>query len=271
MGKIIAFANQKGGVGKTTTCVNVSAFLAQMGKKVLLVDVDPQGNATTGLGISKEKDGKSIYNAIVGEIPAQDVIVATEISGLSVLPANIDLAGVEVEMVYMKDRERVLKTIFDEIKSNYDFITIDCPPSLGLLTINALTASDSVLIPVQCEFYSMEGITQLMNTVRLVKKHLNPELDVEGVVLTMRDGRSNLGNQVASEIKQHFETTLFNTVIPRNVRLAEAPSHGLPICEYDKNSTGGQAYLNLAEELLKRNNVSYNKITYNKQKKKGVR
>lgn len=269
MAKIVAFANQKGGVGKTTSCVNMAEFLALMGKKVLLIDMDPQGNATTALGHTKEKGGKSIYNAIVGSAAIFDVVFETNTKGLSLVPSSIDLAGVEVEMVYMQNRETVLKTLFEQLKSKFDYILVDCPPSLGLLTINALTASNSVLIPLHCEFFALEGLTQLMNTIRLVKKHLNPELAIEGVVLTMRDKRSNLGNQVADEIRNYFNESLFETAIPRNVRLAEAPSHGEAIFSYDKSCSGATAYQQLTEEFLKRNNDSYKKIT--KQKKtKGV-
>lgn len=266
--KIVAFANQKGGVGKTTTCVNVSSYLALMGKKVLLIDLDPQGNATTGLGLTKESNKNSVYNVIVGELPAAECVQRTTVNGLDILPSSLDLAGVEVEMVYMSDREKILKKIFDELRNSYDYIMIDCPPSLGLLTINALTASDSIFIPIQCEFYALEGLSQLMNTVRLVKKHLNKELSIEGVVLTMKDGRSNLGNQVAEEITKYFDALLYKTSIPRNIRLAEAPSHGTPICTYDRSCSGAKAYEQLAIEFLKRNKDSYKHITTNKSKKR---
>ncbi len=262
MGKIIAFTNQKGGVGKTTTCVNMSAYMALMGKKVLLVDVDPQGNATSGLGQDKNTDGKSIYDVISGSVEPAEAVRQTSINGLDILPANIDLAGVEVELVYMKERENVLKKALSKLKNSYDYITIDCPPSLALLTVNALTAADGVIIPIQCEFFALEGLSQLMNTIRLVKKTmLNPKLSVEGVVLTMRDSRSNLGRQVAEEIGKFFGSSVFNTTIPRNVRLAEAPSFGMPIYLYDKTCQGSLAYLKLTEEYFDKNNIEYKKIT----------
>lgn len=262
MGKIIAFANQKGGVGKTTTCINVSASMALMGKKVLLIDIDPQGNATSGVGIKKEKDMKSIYNLISGDSTLEQVLQKTSIENLDILPANIDLAGVEVEMVYMENREKIMKNILDSVKDSYDFITIDCPPSLGLLTINALTGSDSVLIPIQCEFFALEGLSQLMNTIRLVKKsNLNPNIAIEGVLLTMKDNRSSLGQQVTAEIKKYFDNYVFETFIPRNIRLAEAPSHGLAVYQYDKKCVGAKAYIQLAEEILTRNKVKYTPLS----------
>lgn len=264
MSKVIAFTNQKGGVGKTTSCVNISTFLALMGKKVLMIDIDPQGNATSGIGIRKSSKMLSIYNVITGEISIEKAIESTIVPNLDVLPASIDLAGVEVEMVYMESREKVLHEILKKARNSYDYITIDCPPSLGLLTVNALTSADSVLIPIQCEFFALEGLSQLMNTVRLVKKRLNPRLSIEGVLLTMRDSRSNLGQQVADEILKYFAKTVFNTSIPRNIRLAEAPSHGLPIYLYDKNCAGSKAYLKLTQELLDRNNDTYKNITIKK-------
>ena len=260
MCRIISFANQKGGVGKTTTCVNMASFMALMGKKVLLVDLDPQGNATSNLGIEKSKKVNSIYQVMSELSSSQDAIYETPVENLSIIPSNIDLAGVEVELVYMKSREFVLKKIFDEIKNNYDYITIDCPPSLGLLTINAFTASDAVIIPIQCEFFALEGLSQLMNTVRLVKKKLNPNIAVDGVVLTMRDTRSNLGKQVASEINNFFGTSVFSAQIPRNVRLAESPSYGLPVYLYDKTCVGSKAYKQLTEEYFTKNGVKYNEI-----------
>ena len=253
MGKIIAFANQKGGVGKTTTCVNLSAYLATMGKKVLLVDLDPQGNATSAVGIPKETNTKSVYNIITGENYVEEVILKTSVKGLDILPSEIGLAGAEIELVSMDNREKILKGILNRLKSIYDYICIDCAPSLGLLTVNALTACNSVLIPIQCHFFALEGLTQLMNTIKLVKKHLNPEIDVEGVVLTMKDNRSNLVNEVSEEIRKFFGSKVFNTVIPSNIRLAEAPSYGEPICKYDPKSKGGIAYRELAVEFLKRN------------------
>ena len=265
MGRIIAFTNQKGGVGKTTSCVNMSTYMALMGKKVLIIDIDPQGNATSGLGLQKTKDVKSIYDVISGNVDIVEAIQKTEIDGLDIIPANIDLAGVEVELVYMKERENVIKKALSKVLNSYDYITIDCPPSLGLLTVNALTASDGVIIPIQCEFFALEGLSQLMNTIRLVKKTgLNPTLTVEGVVLTMRDNRSNFGRQVAEEIGKFFGSTVFNTTIPRNIRLAEAPSHGLPIYLYDKMCSGSIAYLKLTEEYFDKNNIKYKKLTRKK-------
>lgn len=264
MGDIIAFTNQKGGVGKTTTCVNISTYLAMMGKKVLLIDIDPQGNATTGLGLKKSRDVKSIYNVIVGEIEPQEAIAKTSIENLDIIPTNIDLAGVEVEMIYLDNREYIIKTALDKVKNSYDYITIDCPPSLGILTINAFTAATSVIIPMQCEFFALEGLSQLMNTIRLIKKkNYNPDLQVEGVVLTMRDNRSNLGRLVAQEIGKYFKEAVFETSIPKNVKLAEAPSFGQPIAVYDKNCSGAQAYLALTEELLTRRGDKFKKISKN--------
>lgn len=254
MGKTIAFANQKGGVGKTTTCVNVSAYLATKGKKVLIVDLDPQGNATSAVGVDKSGGLKSVYNVITGENYVEEVIIKTCVDGLDILPSEINLAGAEIELVSMDNREKVLKNIINRLKNFYDYICIDCPPSLGLLTVNALTACDSVLIPIQCHFFALEGLTQLMNTVKLVKKHLNSNIDVEGVVLTMKDNRSNHVNQVSDEIRRFFNKKVFNTVIPSNIRLAEAPSYGLPICKYDPKSKGAKAYSDLADEILERNN-----------------
>ncbi len=261
MGKIIAFANQKGGVGKTTTCVNVATYMALMDKKVLILDVDSQGNATTAVGIKKSKDLKTIYDLIDGESSYDEVIKPTIIENLSIIPSTVDLAGAEVELVSIPQREKVIKKILDNIKSEYDFILIDCPPSLGLITVNALTAADSIIIPIQCEFFALEGLTQLMNTVRLIKYHLNPELDIEGVVMTMKDKRFNLTNQVSNEILKFFNKKVYLTTIPRNVRLAEAPSHGLPVALYDANSKGAEAYLSLAEEILKRARTPYKKIS----------
>lgn len=260
MGKIISFTNQKGGVGKTTTCVNLSAYLAAMGQKVLILDLDPQGNATSGVGVEKHKGLKTIYDLIDGESPIDEVIIQTQIDGLDIIPSTVDLAAAEISLVSLPNREKILKEILDNVKEYYDFIMIDCQPSLGLLTVNALTASDSVIIPMQCEFYSLDGITQLMNTLRLVKLHLNPALDVEGVVRTMKDNRSNLINQVSQEIIKFFKSKVFDTYIPRNIRLAEAPSHGMPIILYDPSSKGAEAYLSLAEEFLNRNKIKYKSI-----------
>ena len=266
MGKIIAFTNQKGGVGKTTTCINVSTSMALMGKKVLLIDIDPQGNATSGVGIKKTQDMKSIYNLIAGDASMNEVLQKTSVENLDILPANIDLAGIEVEMVYMENRNEILKKALETVKDCYDFITIDCPPSLGLLTINALTCTDSVLIPIQCEFFALEGLSQLMNTIRLVKKSLNPSIKIEGVLLTMKDNRSSLGQQVTEEIKKYFSSYVFETYIPRNIRLAEAPSHGLAAYQYDKNCVGSKAYIALAEEILNKNKCKYNKLKTRRSK-----
>lgn len=253
MTKIVAFANQKGGVGKTTTCVNLATYLAAYGKKVLLVDFDPQGNATTGVGIEKTSDMNTFYDVVAGEAELVDIILPTNIQNLFIVPSNVDLAGAEVDLVQTENREKVLSNQLKAVKSSYDYILIDCPPSLGLITVNALTATDSVIIPIQCEFYALEGLSQLMNTVKLIKQYYNPNIDIEGVILTMKDSRSNLINQVAKEIKSFFGKKVYDTVIPRNVRLAEAPSHGLPIYLYDSKSTGGVAYNDLAREFLRRN------------------
>ena len=253
MGKIIAYANQKGGVGKTTTCVNVSAYLATLGKKVLLVDLDPQGNATSAVGLDKSASLKSIYNVIIGENYVEEVIQKTTVNGLDILPSELNLAGAEIELFSMDNRERVVKGILNRLKNSYDYICIDCPPSLGLITVNALTACDTVMIPIQCHFLALEGLTQLMNTIKLVKKHLNQQIDVEGVVLTMKDNRSNLVNQVSEQIRKFFGKKVFDTVIPNNIRLAEAPSYGMPICQYDAKCKGGVAYHDLTVELLERN------------------
>ena len=252
MGKIISFSNQKGGVGKTTTCVNMAAYLSKAGKKVLLIDLDPQGNATTGLGFSKSTLKKSVYNVLIEEEDVKDNVLPTELDGLYILPANIDLAGSEVELVYKKSREKVLKMALDKMKKDYDFLLIDCPPSLGLLTINALAAADSVIIPIQSEYYALEGLSQLMNSVALVRQHLNKELRVEGVVLTMYDGRSLISKQIAAEIKKYFTKKLYEIVIPRNIRLSEAPSHGKPIMLHDPKCMGARAYAALTEEFLKK-------------------
>ena len=261
MGKIIAFANQKGGVGKTTTCVNVATYMALMNKKILILDLDPQGNATTAVGIQKTKDLKTIYDLIDGASVYDEVIQPTIVENLSIIPSTVDLAGAEVELIQIPQRERVVKKILDEIKESYDYILIDCPPSLGLITVNALTAAKSVIIPIQCEFFALEGLTQLMNTIKLIKFHLNPELDIEGVVMTMKDKRYNLTNQVSNEIVKVFTKKVYLTTIPRNIRLAEAPSHGLPVALYDSDSKGAEAYLSLAEEILKRNGTPFTKIT----------
>ena len=261
MGKIISFANQKGGVGKTTTCINLAAYVAVLGKRVLVVDMDPQGNASSGLGIDKNEKISTLYDAIDGDKDIVEVIKPTGVKGLDIIPATVDLAGAEVELVSMRNRERVVKDLLRKIKANYDYIFIDCPPSLGLLTINALTTSDSVVIPIQCEFFALEGLTQLMNTIKLVKKHLNENIDVEGVILTMKTSRSNLIQDVSQEIKRFFGKKVYETFIPRSIRLAEAPSHGQSIMQYDPKSKGGVAYYELAKEFLDRNRDSYKNIT----------
>jgi len=253
VGKIISIANQKGGVGKTTTSVNLGACLAYLGKRVLLIDIDPQGNATSGVGIEKADVDNCIYDLIVEDVDAKNVIKSTTMENLDVIPATIQLAGAEIELVPTISREVRLKRAIESIKPNYDYILIDCPPSLGLLTINALTASDSVIIPVQCEYYALEGLSQLLNTIRLVQKHLNADLMIEGVLLTMLDARTNLGIQVIDEVKKYFQDKVYQTIIPRNIRLSEAPSHGQPIILYDVKSRGAEVYLELAKEVVKIN------------------
>nr|WP_245350164.1 AAA family ATPase [Cytobacillus eiseniae] len=250
VGKVIAIANQKGGVGKTTTSVNLGACLAYMGKKVLMVDIDPQGNATSGVGIEKADVEQCIYDVLVDDVEASKVIMPTTVENLYAIPATIQLAGAEIELVPTISREVRLKRALEEVKENYDYIIIDCPPSLGLLTLNSFTASDAVIIPVQCEYYALEGLSQLLNTVRLVQKHLNQELKIEGVLLTMLDARTNLGLQVIEEVKKYFQDKVYKTIIPRNVRLSEAPSHGEPIITYDPKSRGAEVYLDLAKEVI---------------------
>jgi len=250
MGKIIAVANQKGGVGKTTSAVNLSAGLAQLGKKTLLVDIDPQGNATSGIGINKADIDQCIYNVLIEDLTTQDVVVSTDIPNLDAIPATIQLAGAEIELVPTISREIRLKKALESSVDHYDYIIIDCPPSLGLLTLNSLTAADSVIIPVQCEYYALEGLSQLLNTVRLVQKQLNRDLSIEGVLLTMLDARTNLGLQVIEEVKKYFQDKVYKTIIPRNVRLGEAPSHGKSIFNYDSKSKGAEVYLELAKEVM---------------------
>lgn len=250
MGRVISIANQKGGVGKTTTAVNVGALLAKKNKKVLLIDSDPQGNATSGLGIDKNVE-ITLYDVLINEVSINETLKDSCIKNLKVCPSNIDLAGAEVELVSQMSREQRLKERVDEIKDNYDFILIDCPPSLGLITLNAFTASDSVLIPVQCEYFALEGLSQLLDTINLVKKRLNKSLEIEGAVLTMYDMRTNLSNQVVKEVKRYFDDKVYKTVIPRNIRLSEAPSYGIPITIYDPKSKGARAYEKLAREILK--------------------
>ena len=253
MGKIIAVANQKGGVGKTTTCVNLCAALAESGKRVLLCDMDPQGNATSGVGVDKNKTEQSIYNVLIEGVNVAEVIVKTPYG--DVMPSNKILSGAGVELVTTSEREFVLKNVLVKIRDDYDFIIIDCPPSLEMLTLNSLCAADTVLIPVQCEYFALEGLTDLMTTIRMIKRALNPALDIEGVLLTMYDSRTNFSSQVAAEIKKFFNRKVYSVSIPRNIRLAEAPSHGIPVIVYDKPSRGSLAYIELAKEMLRRNSV----------------
>ena len=250
MAKILAIANQKGGVAKTTTAVNLGACLSNSGKKILIVDIDPQGNATSGLGIERLELSNCIYDVLVNNLPLTKVIQSTEIKNLDLLPATIQLAGAEIELVSSMSREKKLKKAFKSVLNVYDYILIDCPPSLGLLTLNALTASDGVLIPIQCEYYALEGLGQLVNTIQLVQKHLNKNLKIEGVLLTMFDARTNLSIQVVDEVKKHFKNKVYSTIIPRNVRLSEAPSHGKPIIQYDPKSKGAQVYEDFAKEVM---------------------
>ena len=252
MGKIISFTNKKGGVGKTTTAINMAAYCADLGKKVLLVDIDSQGNATTGLGFSKSALKKSVYNVLIDDDAVINNILPTQVKQLDILPANVDLTGAEVDLVYKRNRERILKTALEMVRNDYDYIFIDCPPSLGLLTINAWVASDSIIIPLQSEYYALEGVSQLMNTIAMVKQHLNPQLQIEGVVITMYDGRALIAKQITAEIKKFFKNKLYEIIIPRNVRLAEAPSHGVPILLHDPKCVGARAYKALTEEFLSR-------------------
>ncbi|MFZ5975047.1 MAG: ParA family protein [Bacillota bacterium] len=253
MTKVIAVANQKGGVGKTTTTVNCSAALALQGKRVLAVDVDPQGNSTSGLGLDKTAGHISVYDVLVNGAPIESAVLPTQVEGLFAIPSAIKLAGAEVEMVGMPGREYIVKNAIDAIRKEYDYVLMDCPPSLGLLTVNALTAADTVLVPIQCEYYALEGVTQLVDTIRLVKKHLNPGLDIEGVLLTMFDPRTRLSMQVVDEVKAFFKHKVFSSLVPRNVRLGEAPSFGKPIMLYDAQCAGARAYEYLAEEIIEKN------------------
>ena len=253
MGKIISLANQKGGVGKTTTTINLAASLAVLEQKVLIIDADPQANSTSGLGFDVKNVQSSIYECIVDEVDAEKVILKTEIDNLHLIPSHIDLVGAEIEMLNLPNREKVLKNSIVKLKEIYDFILIDCSPSLGLITVNALTASDSIIIPVQCEYFALEGLGKLLNTVKLIQNRLNPELSIEGFLLTMFDGRLNLSNQVYEEVKRHFQEMVFDTVIQRNVKLSEAPSYGKPVVLYDASSKGAINHMNLAREILQRN------------------
>lgn len=249
MGRILAIANQKGGVGKTTTAINLGACLAESGRRVLLVDTDPQGNATTGLGIDKRQVGVSVYGVLIDDEPVRDTVLPTQIEGMHLVPSSMDLAGAEIELVGRERREMRLREALYDVRARYDLILVDCPPSLGLLTLNALVAADGVLIPLQCEYYALEGLTQLLGTVERVRGALNPALAVEGIVLTMFDGRTNLSIQVADDVKRHYPSQVLSTVIPRNVRLSEAPSHGRPISRYDPRSRGSEVYRELAKEV----------------------
>ena len=252
MGRIIAVANQKGGVGKTTTSTNLSACLAELNKKVLLIDIDPQGNATSGVGVDKNQLENTVYEMIIGECEMEECLLKDVIDNLDLLPSNVNLSGAEIDLIGVEEREYILKKKIDEIKDNYDFIVIDCPPSLNMLTVNAMTTADSVLVPIQCEYYALEGLSQLIHTINLVKERLNPTLEIEGVVFTMYDARTNLSLQVVENVKSNLKQNVYKTIIPRNIRLAEAPSHGLPINIYDSKSTGAESYRLLAEEVIHR-------------------
>lgn len=254
MGRTIAIANQKGGVGKTTTAINLSACLAEKGKKVLAVDMDPQGNMTSGLGVDKDSMENTIYNLIIGESKMEEVLIKDVLENLDIIPTNIDLSGAEIELLDVEEKEYIVRNEIDKIKDNYDFIIIDCPPSLSMLTINAMTTADSVLVPIQCEYYALEGLSQLIHTVELVRDRLNPKLTIEGVVFTMYDARTNLSLQVVENVKDNLEQTIYKTIIPRNIRLAEAPSYGIPINKYDPKSAGAESYLRLADEVIDKEN-----------------
>lgn len=255
MGRIIAIANQKGGVGKTTTSINLSASLAAKGKKVLVIDMDPQGNTTSGFGVDKNDLDETIYELILGECAIQDCIIKDVIQNVSILPSNVNLAAAEIELIGVDRKEYILKNEVDYIRDQYDYIMIDCPPSLSMLTINAMTTADTVLVPIQCEYYALEGLSQLIHTINLVKERLNPDLDMEGVVFTMYDSRTNLSTQVVENVKQNLKQRVYDTVIPRNIRLAEAPSYGMPIQMYDPKSAGAEAYMALADEVIGRKDV----------------
>ena len=252
MGRIIAVANQKGGVGKTTTSINLAACLAEKGKKVLAVDMDPQGNLTSGLGVDKDSVEKSIYELIIGEVDIKEVINKEVLENLDIIPTSIDLSAAEIELIGVDDKEYILRNAIDQVKDQYDFVIIDCPPSLSMLTINAMTTADSVIVPIQCEYYALEGLSQLIHTVELVKDRLNSKLEIEGVVFTMYDARTNLSLQVVENVKDNLQQNIYKTIIPRNIRLAEAPSYGLPINKYDPKLTGAESYMRLADEVIER-------------------
>ena len=252
MGRIIAVANQKGGVGKTTTSINLAACLAEKGKKVLAVDMDPQGNLTSGLGVDKDSVEKSIYELIIGEVDIKEVINKEVLENLDIIPTSIDLSAAEIELIGVDDKEYILRNAIDQVKDQYDFVIIDCPPSLSMLTINAMTTADSVIVPIQCEYYALEGLSQLIHTVELVKDRLNSKLEIEGVVFTMYDARTNLSLQVVENVQDNLQQNIYKTIIPRNIRLAEAPSYGLPINKYDPKSTGAESYMRLADEVIER-------------------
>jgi len=256
MAKVIALANQKGGVGKTTSAINLAASLAVLEKKVLLIDADPQANATSGTGFDLRNIKTSIYECMVDEVNPKDIILNSEIKGLDLIPSHIDLVGAEIEMLNMPNREKILKGVIEKVKDDYDFVLIDCSPSLGLITVNALSAADSVIIPVQCEYFALEGLGKLLNTVKIIQTRLNPELQIEGFLLTMYDARLRLSNQVVEEVKKHFQQMVFETIIQRNIKLSEAPSYGKPVILYDAASTGSANYINLARELLQKNNMT---------------
>ena len=255
MGRIIAIANQKGGVGKTTTAINLSACLAESGKKVLTIDTDPQGNTTSGLGVDKDELENTVYELMLDECTIKESLVKTEFENLDLIPSNVNLAGAEIELLGINEKEYILKNAVDYIKDDYDFVIIDCPPSLNMLTVNALTTANTVLVPIQCEYYALEGLSQLLHTISLVKERLNENLQIEGVVFTMYDARTNLSLQVVENVKNNLDTTIYKTIIPRSVRLAEAPSHGLPINKYDSRSTGAESYRMLAKEVIDRNDL----------------
>ena len=252
MGRIIAVANQKGGVGKTTTSINLAACLAEKGKKVLAVDMDPQGNLTSGLGVDKDSVEKSIYELIIGEVDIKEVINKEVLENLDIIPTSIDLSAAEIELIGVDDKEYILRNAIDQVKDQYDFVIIDCPPSLSMLTINAMTTADSIIVPIQCEYYALEGLSQLIHTVELVKDRLNSKLEIEGVVFTMYDARTKLSLQVVENVKDNLQQNIYKTIIPRNIRLAEAPSYGLPINKYDPKSTGAESYMRLADEVIER-------------------